>query len=245
MVKKFGLFRLFNNRGEAGADDKAGAGAGDKGGEAKFSQADLDRVVQERLSREKSKYSDYEDLRKFRDEHSKEQEKLKQDELIRQKKYDEAEQTYKTQLTEREKLLAEKDARIQDMTISGALSQEISRQNGFVEETIALLKNSAMITKEGAVVLKLRDTNGIEKEVGVEEGLKQFYAQRPHLLKVKSSAGGSGTPPAGQSGGAGAEDLTSLNSQLMTAMAKGDTKTIGEIREKIKAHPMRGNSRAF
>lgn len=33
-------------------------------GDAKFSQADLDRVVEERLSRERKKYADYSDLKK-------------------------------------------------------------------------------------------------------------------------------------------------------------------------------------
>lgn len=243
MLMHLGMFKILDNRGEAGT---AEAGKADAGNEPKFTQADLDRVVQERLGRERAKFADYEDLRKYREEHAKEQDKLKQDELVRQKKYEEAENNYKTQLTERERLLAEKDARINDMTITGTLSQEISKHNGFVEETIALLRNSATIAKDGAVLLKLRDANGLEKEVSVEEGLKQFYAARPHLLRAKSATGGSGTPPAGgQGGGAEGETLAALNSQLIAAMARGDQKTAGEIKKKIRANPQLGNSRAL
>jgi hypothetical protein len=232
---------LFNERGEvAGAEPPKSAEP------QVFKQEDVDRIVQERLARERTKFSDYDDLRKFREEHSKKEAELQQQDLIRQKKYEEAEGTYKKQLTEREQLLVQKDQQIQDMRISNALTFEISKQNGFVEETVALLRNSAAVSKDGAVLLKMRDTNGIEKEVTIEEGLKQFYAARPHLLRATGATGGSGTPPAGSGGGAGAgDDLASLNMQLVQAMSKGDRKAAEEITKKIRTHPSLGNRNAL
>lgn len=225
---------------------KAGEQKTTGGNEHTFRQEDVDRIVSERISRERSKYADYDDLRKFREEHSKKEEELKQQDLVRQKKYEEAEQNYKKQLTEREQLLSQKDQRIQDMTISTALAQEISKQNGFIEETVALLKGNAFIDKNGAVLLKMRDANGIEKEISVEEGLKTFYAARPHLVKASGANGGSGTSPASSGGGAGmGDDLGSLNTQLIQAMTKGDRKTAEAIKVKIRAHPLAGNRNAL
>ncbi len=58
--------------------------------EAKFNQAQVDAIVQDRLAREKSKYSDYEDLRKFKSEHQQAQDAQQLKLLEEQKKYDEA-----------------------------------------------------------------------------------------------------------------------------------------------------------
>lgn len=226
-----------------GADE--GGKVSEGKGEAKtFAQEEVDRIVSERLNRERAKYSDYEDLRKFKEEHAKEQDKIKQEELVRQKKYEEAEGTYKKQLAERDALIAQKDQAIQERDIRGTLTNEIIKQNGFVEESLALLRGSAVLTKDGQVVIKVKDANGIEKEVSPEEGVKNFLGQRPHLVKVKTS-GGSGTAPAGTGAGAGVDDLATLNTQLAAAMAKGDTKTVGELRKKILANPNIGNRRAL
>jgi hypothetical protein len=237
-----GLVGIDSDAGDKGGADK---GAGDKGGEPKLSQSDVDRIVQERLARERSKFADYEELRKFRDEHAKQADEAQKAELAKQKKYEEAEALYKKQLGEREQLLSAKDQQIQDMQISSTLAQEISKQNGFVEESIALLRQNAVLTKDGVVVLKVRDANGIEKEVAVEEGLKQFYSARPHLLRAKSTTSGSGSTASGSNAGAGSDDLGSLNTQLIQAMTRGDRKTAEDIKKKIQAHPQVGNRNAF
>lgn len=50
--------------GASGTDDKGGAGNGGTGGYTPpATQEDLDRIIESRLNREKSKYSDYDDLK--------------------------------------------------------------------------------------------------------------------------------------------------------------------------------------
>jgi hypothetical protein len=241
MVRKI-LNWYLNLVGVEGEGGDAGKGAkGGEGGEKVFTQPELERLLGERLARERSKYQDYDDLKKFKEEHAKEQDKLKQDELVRQKKYEEAEGTYKKQIGERDQLVAEKDRRITDMTITQAIANEATKMNGFLDETIALVRGMATVTKDGQVVMKVKDTNGIEKDVSVEEGLKTFYASRPHLVKANGQ-GGSGTPPAGGAGGGSGSglDLGTLNNQYYQAMQAGNRKLAAELKAKITPL-MKGN----
>jgi hypothetical protein len=237
------MFRI--NRSPEG---DGGGGAGDKGGDKGgkvFTQEEVDRIIGDRLARTKQQFGDYDELKKFKDEHAAAQDKLKQDELVRQKKYEEAEGTYKKTIAEREALLQAKDSQLLNMTITQAISAEAMKQNGFLDETIALVRNMATVTKDGQVIMKAKDSNGIEKEVSVEEGLKVFYAQRPHLVKA-SGQGGGGTPPAGGAGGGngGGADLNALNAQYYQAMQTGNRKLAAEI--KVKMMPlMKGNRNAI
>lgn len=209
-----------------------------------FTQEEVDRIIGDRLSRTKSQFSDYDELKKFKEEHAKEQDSLKQAELVRQKKYEEAEGSYKKTIAEREAALAAKDARILDMTVTQAISSEATRQNGFIDETIALVKGMTVVTQDGRVVMKGKDTNGIDKEMSVEEGLKSFYANRPHLVKA-SGQGGSGTAPAGGAGnGNGGADLNTLNNQYYQAMQSGNRKLAAEIQAKM-VPLMKGNRNAI
>ena len=68
----------------------------------------------------------------------------------------------------------------------------------------------------------------------VEEGIKQFLTQRPHLVKA-TKPGGGGTPSGGPGGGAGASDLNTLNAELQSAMISGDRKKVDETKLKISA----------
>jgi len=231
---------LRSPEGEGGGGAKGGEGQGKT-----FTQEEVDRIIGDRLARTKSQFADYDDLKKVREEHAKEQDKLKQDELVRQKKYEEAEGTYKKTIAEREAMLSAKDAQLLNMTLTQAIAAEAMKQNGFVDETIALVRNTATVTKDGQVIMKAKDANGIEKDVTVEEGLKAFYAQRPHLVKA-SGQGGSGTPPAGGSGGnaGGGQDLNVLNAQYYQAMQTGNRKLANEIKAKMTPL-MKGNRNAI
>lgn len=223
---------------------KEGQGSGQEG--KTFTQADLDRIVQDRIARERSKFQDYDDLRKFRDEHQKEQDKIKQDELIRQKKYEEAEKTYKDQLANYQKLVSEKDARIQDITVNTALTNEIVKQNGMVEESVALLKASVVITADGAFRMKSLDSNGLPVEIPLEEGVKKFLSTRPYLVKAGNgnTSGGGANGSTGDGGSGKGDDLDSLNAKYYKAIQSGNTKTAAEIKKQM-IPLMKGNRNAL
>lgn len=241
---------FLNNIGEAGTgagagDGGAGAGDGGKGGKpVTFSpeqQAAVDHIVQERLSREKSKYADYDDLKKFKTDAEKQNDAKAQKELEDSKKYDEAKKGYENKIGELSNKLNEKDQAIQDRDIRHALTMEISKANGFLEESIALLRGMAAVDANGNVVIKVKDKNQVEQTLSVAEGVKNFLTERPHLVKSNHKAGsGSGAGDGagaggGGAGGAGGETLSSLNAELAQAINRGDQKRAAELKPKIRA----------
>jgi hypothetical protein len=189
--------------------------------EKMLSQMQVDAIVQERLSRERAKFSDYDDLRKFKTEFEKTQDAKQLQLLEEQKKYQEAKDTYEKKINEFQGVISKKDLDIKDMRISGLLMTEITKQNAYAEETMALLKSQAEFDKEGNIRIKGRDA--------------KFLASRPHLVKAANRAGG-GTAAGSSSAGAGtgANDLAGLNEEFAQAQSRGDYKMISEVGKKIK-----------
>jgi len=200
-----------------------------------LTQDKVDAIVQDRLAREKAKYADYDDLRKFRTDHEKQLEQVTQKELEAKKEYEKLKEGWLTKEKEYSGIISKKDSEITDMRISSALMGEIAKQNAYPDETLALIKSQAVIDKDGNVIIKGKDKNGIEVTNSVEEGIKQFLTIRPHLVKANKPGGG-GTAIGTISGaGVGEDDLDSLNNQLQQAMLSGDSKKKIELRAKIGA----------
>lgn len=238
------IFRNSSGEGEAGGKpaDGAGASGGSGAGEEKrFTQKDLDYHISERLKREQGKYSDYEDLRKFKEEHDKAQQSRQHEDLVKQKKYEEAEGTYKKQIGELSGKISELQTAVQDRDIRHGLANEISRNGGYIEESIALLRGAAVIDNAGSVMIKGKDANGIDKLYTLAEGVKQFLTERPHLVKANhkpgaGSGGGNNGDTGNGAGGVQGEDLASLNALYQQEIERGtDLKKISELKQKIKA----------
>ena len=221
------------------ADDakKDGVTATQEPQEKLLTQTQVDAIVQDRLAREKAKFSDYEDLRKFKVEHERELEAATQKELEAKKEYEKLKEGWSKKEQELSGVITKKDSEITDLKVSSALTTEINKQNAYAEETMALIKQQAVFDKEGNIRIKGRDANGLEVLHSVEEGIKTFLTQRPHLVKATNkSGGGTGAGNAAAAGAAsGGDDLTSLNNQLADAMHARDTKRVGELRTKITA----------
>lgn len=229
------MLGLLNNKGEVKAGDPPAGG--DPPVEKLLTQAQVDAIVQDRLAREKAKYSNYDDLVKFKTEHEKNLEAATQKELEAKKEYEKLKEGWTKKDQEYAGIITKKDAEITDMKVGSALMSEIVKQNAYAEETMALLKSQAVFDKENNIRIKGRDANGLEVMDSVEEGIKKFLTLRPHLVKVAQKAGGgTGAGGAGGAGaGAGGEDLNTLNAELQQAMNRGDTKKITELRVKIGA----------
>lgn len=202
-----------------------------------LTQDKVDAIVQERLAREKAKYANYDDLVKFKSEHEKQLDAVKTKELEAQKEYEKLKEGWTKKEQDYQGIITKKDSEIIDMKTGNALMTEVVKQNAYAEETLALIKSQAVFNpQDGSVKIKGRDTNGVEVLHSVEEGIKQFLTQRPHLVRAARPGGGGtppGTPPGG--GGAGVEDLNSLNAELQQAMNQGDRKRINEIKLKMSA----------
>ena len=167
-----------------------------------LTQDRVDAIVEERLARQKSKYSDYEDLQKFKSQHEKELEQATQKELEAKKEYEKLKEGWTKKEQEMSGVITKKDAEIIDMKIGNALMSELTQQNAYLEESMALLKSQAVFDKDNNLRIKGKTADGLDTLHSVTEGVKQFLTVRPHLVKA-SKLGGGGTPPGGAGGGAG------------------------------------------
>lgn len=221
-------------------EGEAGAGA-----EVKFDdkqQAYVNKLIDGKAKEYHTKLStiekEYQDLKQFKTEYEKSKEAQTQKELEDQKKYDEAKKTYEKQISDLSTKLTDKDRAIQDRDINFALTNEISKQNGFTEETIAMIKGRASLDANGSVIIKDKDANGLDVNLSVEAGVQKFLKERPHLVKASNKNGaGSGAGDGGQGAGAvgKGEDLASLNEQYAVAMRGTDLKLRSTLRAKIAA----------
>ena len=215
---------------------KGKEGEAAKGAESKsFSKDQVNQIVEDRLSRERSKFSDYDDLRTFKIEHQKQVDAQAQKDLEARKEYDTAKATLEKQIKDLQGVVTLKDSSISDLHITYALTSELSKQKGYIEEATALLKPVTVI-KDGVTLIKSKDTNNLEILLPVSEGVKQFLASRPYLVQAQGRSGGNSTGGDTNSAGtAGTGDLNSLNIELQQAISARDTKRVGELRTKITA----------
>lgn len=229
-----------NERGEVEA-------GGEGGGEVKFTDAQqkhIDKLIAAKAADYHSKLSplqkQLEELGKFKTEFEKSQEQKNQEDLVKQKKYEEAEGNYKKQINEFSGKLSAKDQEIQDLKINHALTNEISRQGGFTEESLAMIRGNATIDAQGNIVIKSKDANGADITVPVADGVKKLLTERPHLVKSSFKGGGgtgSGQGDGGQGsgGGTGEESLEALNAKYAEALKGTDLKLRSELKGKIQA----------
>ncbi len=206
----------------------------------------MNKVINTRVAEVKSKTdsfkTEYEQLKQFKTEFEKSQEQKTHEELVKQKKFEEIENNYKKKFSEYEGQINTFKTQLDEKDIAYALTSEVSKNNGFIEESIALLKGMTVKDKDGNIVMRSKDSIGNDTHISLEDGVKKFYEQRPHLLKASFKQGGGtgagdngGTSANGQARGALDGDLNYLNAQLVKARGTGDGKTVSEITTKIKA----------
>lgn len=199
-------------------------------------QEELDRTVGYRINEIKQKYSNYDDLVKFKSEHEKNLEAATQKELEAKKEYEKLKEGWTKKEQDYSSIISKKDMEITDMRVGSSLMTEIVKQNAYAEETMALIKSQAVIDKEGNIRIKGRDANGLEVLHSVEEGIKNFLTQRPHLVKVTQKAGGgTGAGRTDAGAGAGVDDLNLFNAEMLSAQNRGDRKKVTELKAKMGA----------
>lgn len=163
------------NQGATPTPDKADQATPEK--QAEFTQADVDRIIADRLKRERDKYADYNDLRKAADELAK----------LREAELSETEKLQK-KLAEAEAKAQQAELNARSRSFSAAVIAAAARLNfNDPSDAVALLKIDAFEF----------DENG--QPVGVDEKVKELAAERKYLIKSK---GGSLEPfePAQQGG---------------------------------------------
>lgn len=208
-------------------------------------QAHVDKLIGQKHAEYQGKLKPMEtqlqELSKFKTEYEKSQETKTLAEQEKAKEYDLAKKGYETKIGDLSGKLTAKETEIQNIRIDHSLTNEISKQGGFTEESLAMIRGNATVDANGNIVIKTKDKNGADVVVPVADGVKQFLTERPHLVRSNhqggSGAGGSGNGGEGGAGGdSGAGDtLESLNLKLAQALKGSDLKLRSELRTKIKA----------
>lgn len=141
-------------------------------------QEDLDRIVGQRLSRERAKYADYDDLK------------------AKAEKFDEAESATKSELQKLQDAIAERDAKLADLP-KQARKQAIrfaskATTKGFLDPEDALVFIDADLADEAAVETALDDLAQRKPHL-VREPPKKKPSERP-----RPKAGGAAEDDAGE-----------------------------------------------
>lgn len=122
-------------------------------------QADLDRIVEQRLSRERAKYADYDDLK------------------AKAAKLDEADAAAKSELQKALDAVAERDAKLADLPkqIRGQVVRfaSMATQKGFIdpEDALSFLPDSVDLSDDDAV----------------KKALEDLAERKPHLVRQPST----------------------------------------------------------
>jgi len=117
------------------------------------------------------------------------------EELEKAKKEGNAEKVkeYEAKLAEKEQQLQSLQQNLQRLQIDNALYKALENYEVIDKEVVAeVLKAKAKLSEDGKILLGDKD---------LEEGLKEFFESKPHLLKATGKQG-SGTQSGRQSGGA-------------------------------------------
>lgn len=201
---------LMREGDEGGAGAGADAGAGDAGGAAQggaaegrtFTQADLDRIVQDRLLRERQKFADYEDLKS------------------KAAKFDELESAQKSELEKANERLAALERQAadaaqaaQDALLRAAVVSEAARRNVIdPDAAFALIDRAALEFAEDG------------QPLNVAEAMDSLLEARPYLVAQQGGSRGNADQGArgGRSGQLSRDDLKNMSpAEIVKAQAEG------------------------
>lgn len=197
--------------GEPTADMDLQAGSQDKG----FTQEDLDRIVKERLARERSKIlKQYEgvDVDKYRQ--MLEAEEAKQHE--EQAKRGEFEKILQTTVSKKDTVIQQLQKELQAIKVDGSvLNAASSRKAVNPQQVVRLLKDQIRLNERGEVEV-LDDTGSVRyndegNQMTVDQLVGEFLTSNPHFVSAGPSGTGSQSSVAKANGNLGVPDLNKLD----------------------------------
>ena len=163
--------------------------------EKTFSQSDVERLIEQRLMRERKKYEkklDGVDL----DEAKKLLEEKQAAEIERQKEKGEFEQVLKQLAEKKDQQISALNQKLHETLIDGALLQAASKNNAVSpDQVVQLLKNNVKLAEDGNV--EVHDSSGTLRynddgdPMSVDSLVSDFLTANPHF--VRASSGGTGS----------------------------------------------------
>lgn len=177
-------------------DDNSGGGASKT-----FTQADVDKILEQRLARERKRFEKMTDGVDI-DEARRVLAEREQAELDRQKERGEFETVLKKTVEKKDTMIQSLTSKLQQIQVDGALLNAASTKNAVSPEQVsALLKGQTRLSEDGQVEI-LDKTGSIRYNdkgelLSVNELMEEFLTANPHF--VRASAGGAGS--SGHAGG--------------------------------------------
>ena len=163
--------------------------------EKTFTQSDLEKIVEQRLARERRKYEkqlegiDVDEARRLMEE-------KQQAELERQKEKGEFEKVLKQVTEKKEQTIQQLSQKLHEIQVDGALLNAASTNNAVnPQQVVQLLKSQTRLNEDGAV--EVLDSDGSVRyndsgsPLSVNELVSDFLTVNPHF--VKATAGGTGS----------------------------------------------------
>jgi DNA-binding transcriptional MerR regulator len=160
-----------------------------------FTQDDLERIVEQRLMRERKKYEkklegvDLDEARRLLEE-------KQQAEIERQKEKGEFEKVLQQLAEKKDSEINQYKTKLQEIQVDGALINAAS-QHGAVspDQVVALLKNKTRLGDDGSVEILDKDGSVRYNDSGtpmqVNELVSEFLTANPHFVKASPSGTGS------------------------------------------------------
>ena len=178
------------------SDEQSGGGASKT-----FTQADVDKILEQRLARERKRFEKMTDGVDI-DEAKRVLAEPEQAELERQKERGEFENVLKKTVEKKDMTIQSLTSKLHQIQVDGALLNAASTKNAVSPEQVsALLKGQTRLSDDGQV--EILDKNGSIRYndngelLSVNELMEEFLTANPHF--VRASAGGAGS--SGNAGG--------------------------------------------
>ena len=159
--------------------------------EAKFTQTDMNRVVQQRLEAEKAKQQ-----REIAEIKKKEEEILKEKQVQEAKTKADLENLMKARIAEKDKELADWKGKVKTINVDNSILSLASKNNAIApDQVVSLLKNSVNYNDDGRIEILDNNKNIRYNPKGelltIEDRVKEFLDANPHFRKGSLSGTGS------------------------------------------------------
>ena len=163
--------------------------------EKTFTQTDLEKIVEQRLARERRKYEkqlegvDLDEARRLMEE-------KQQAEIERQKEKGEFEKVLKQVTEKKEQQIQTLNQKLYELQVDGSLVNAASQNNAVnPQQVVQLLKSQTRLNEEGQV--EVLDNDGTVRyndngsPMSVNELVSDFLTANPHFVKASPSGTGS------------------------------------------------------
>ena len=226
-------FSFLNNRGEAGAETPKKPVTPPVENPA-LSQDHVNSIIKREVAKVEEKYAGYNDLAKFKQDHEADSKKLEESKLEETKEYNKLKDNWGTKEKEYQGQISAKDAEIKSIKIDNELTNAVMKYGAF-PEAAKLIRDLVKASDDGSITISGKNEQGIDSDLTVDQGVKNFLKEKPWLVKATGS-GGAGTLTAGEVNNVGnnTDPMADAN-ELQAAIRSGDRKKIMEVKAKIGA----------